>query len=151
MNEPSTENNFLIKHAELLLSSYYRLTGKKLIDDTDLNINIAKALFDADFVVVSHGTESDPIFNYGNKSALKSFELNWSEFVALPSRKSAKPLDRDERQDLLARVTTFGFIDDYRGLRISSTGRTFWIENATVWNLIDNNGAFRGQAAMFKP
>ena len=92
--------------------------------------------------MVSHGTESDPIFNYGNKSALKSFELNWSEFVALPSRKSAKPLDRDERQDLLARVTTFGFIDDYRGLRISSTGRTFWIENATVWNLIDNNGAF---------
>lgn len=151
MNEPSTENNFLSNHAELLLSSYYQLTGKKLIDDTDLNINIANALFDADFVVVSHGTESDPIFNYGNKCALNAFELSWSEFVALPSRKSAKPMDRDERQDLLARVTAFGFIDDYRGLRISSTGRTFWIENATVWNLIDNNGAFHGQAAMFKP
>ena len=151
MNEPSTENNFLSNHTELLLSSYYRLTGKNLIDDTDLNINIANALFEADFVVVSHGTESDPIFNYGNKSALNAFELSWSEFVALPSRKSAKPLDRDERQDLLARVTAFGFIDDYRGLRISSTGRTFWIENATVWNLIDNNGAFHGQAAMFKP
>lgn len=146
---PSPENGYHHEHADLLISSYQRLTGKKLIDSR--HIDIGKALFDADFVVVSHGTESDPIFNYGNKSALKSFELNWSEFVALPSRKSAKPLDRDERQDLLARVTTFGFIDDYRGLRISSTGRTFWIENATVWNLIDNNGAFRGQAAMFKP
>ncbi|CED60142.1 putative uncharacterized protein [Moritella viscosa] len=149
MNQPSLENRYLHEHVELLVSSYQRLTGKKLINCR--HVDIGKTLFYADFVVVSHGTESDPIFNYGNKSALKSFELNWSEFVALPSRKSAKPLDRDERQDLLARVTAFGFIDDYRGLRISSTGRTFWIENATVWNLIDNNGAFRGQAAMFKP
>jgi len=149
MNQPSSENGYLHEHVDLLISSYQRLTGKNLIDSR--HGDIGKALFYADFVVVSHGTESDPIFNYGNKSALKSFELNWSEFVALPSRKSAKPLDRDERQDLLARVTAFGFIDDYRGLRISSTGRTFWIENATVWNLIDNSGAFRGQAAMFKP
>lgn len=147
--QPSLENGYLYEHVELLVSSYQRLTGKQLIDSR--HADIGKALFEADFVVVSHGTESDPIFNYGNKLALKSFELSWSDFVALPSRKSAKPLDRDERQDLLARVTAFGFIDDYRGLRISSTGRTFWIENATVWNLIDNNGAFRGQAAMFKP
>jgi hypothetical protein len=150
MNEPSLENGYLYAHAELLISSYQRLTGKSLIYDEGYN-DIAQALFNADFVVVSHGTESDPIFNYGNKSALKSFELSWSEFIALPSRKSAKPLDRDERAGLLARVTQFGFIDDYRGLRISASGRTFWIENATVWNLIDNNGAFRGQAAMFKP
>ncbi|QUM76524.1 MEKHLA domain-containing protein [Moritella sp. 24] len=147
--QPCSENGYLHEHADLLISSYQRLTGKKLIDNH--GSNVAKALFEADFVVVSHGIESDPIFNYGNKSALTAFELNWLDFIALPSRKSAKPMDRHERQDLLSRVTQFGFIDDYRGLRISSTGRTFWIENATVWNLIDNNGAFRGQAAMFKP
>ncbi|QUM85113.1 MEKHLA domain-containing protein [Moritella sp. 28] len=149
MNQPTSENGYLHEHADLLISSYQRLTGKNLIDSR--YVDIGKALFYADFVVVSHGTESDPIFNYGNKLALKSFELSWSEFVSLPSRKSVKSLDRDERQDLLERVTAFGFVDGYRGLRISSTGRTFWIENATVWNLIDNSGAFRGQAAMFKP
>lgn len=149
MNQPSQENDFLYEHAALLISSYQRLTGKQLIDSC--YPDIGEALYNADVVVVSHGTESDPIFNYGNKAALNAFELNWSEFIALPSRKSAKPMDRDEREDLLARVTQFGFIDDYRGLRISATGRTFWIENATVWNLVDNNGSFRGQAAMFKP
>ncbi|QFI37633.1 MEKHLA domain-containing protein [Moritella marina ATCC 15381] len=30
----------------------------------------------------------------------------------------------------------------YRGLRISASGCTFWIENAIFWNLIDNNGSF---------
>jgi len=149
MAEPSAENGFLTEHADLLISSYQRLTGKNLV--AEHQTNRAKALFEADFVLVSHGTENDPIFNYGNKSALKAFELCWSDFVALPSRKSAKPLDRDERADLLARVSKFGFINDYRGLRISSTGKTFWIENATVWNLIDDSGAIRGQAAMFNP
>jgi hypothetical protein len=149
MNKPSPENGHLHEHVELLVSSYQHLTGKKLINSP--HVDIGKALFYADFVVVSHGTESDPIFNYGNKSALKSFELSWSEFVSLPSRKSVKTLDHDERQELLERVTEFGFVDGYRGLRISSSGRTFWIENAIVWNLIDNSGTFRGQAAMFKP
>ncbi|MFT5808177.1 MAG: hypothetical protein ACI9LG_002478 [Moritella dasanensis] len=149
MNAPSVGNNVIDEHAKLLISSYYRLTGKNLIEDNPLNRGITQALFNANLVVVSHGNELDPIFNYGNKLALQAFELSWSDFTALPSRLSAKPLDRNEREDLLARVTKFGFIDDYRGLRISSTGRTFWIEGVTVWNVIDEDGVNHGQAATF--
>ncbi|PKH06376.1 MEKHLA domain-containing protein [Moritella sp. Urea-trap-13] len=149
MNDASVENNVIDEHAKLLVSSYYKLTGKNLIEDNPLKIGIAEALFNTNLVVVSHGNELDPIFNYGNKSALQAFELSWSDFTSLPSRLSAKPLDRNEREDLLARVTKFGFIDDYRGLRISSTGRIFWIEGATVWNVIDEDGVNHGQAAMF--
>ena len=36
----------------------------------------AEALMDAPFVVLSHGTEDDPIFNYGNLAAQKLF-LEW--------------------------------------------------------------------------
>jgi hypothetical protein len=46
-------------------------------------------------------------------------------------------------------VQQFGFIDDYSGIRISKGGKRFWIRNATVWNLIDANGARVGQAARF--
>ncbi|MCB2079450.1 MAG: MEKHLA domain-containing protein, partial [Novosphingobium sp.] len=56
---------------------------------------------------------------------------------------------RDARQQLLDRVTRDGYIDDYSGIRISSTGRRFRIENAIVWNLVDGNGARHGQAATF--
>jgi hypothetical protein len=69
--------------------------------------------------------------------------------VALPSRLSAEPLHRDERQRLLGEVARRGFIEDYHGVRISRTGRRFRIERAVVWNLADEAGAVRGQAATF--
>jgi len=40
-------------------------------------------------------------------------------------------------------------INNYRGVRISSTGRRFMIERAVVWNLLDDTGAHYGQAAAF--
>jgi hypothetical protein len=46
-------------------------------------------------------------------------------------------------------VTEFGFIDDYRGIRISASGRRFEIRSAVVWNVIDQTGAHWGQAATF--
>lgn len=149
MNAPGPENDFLAQHAGLLLDSYQRLTGKELIQPTLADDARAQALYQAPFGVVSHNTAEDPIFNYGNQTALRLFEMDWESFTQLPSRLSAEPVNRDERQRLLARVTRDGFIDDYRGIRISSTGNRFWIEDATVWNLLDRNGTYHGQAAVF--
>ena len=42
-----------------------------------------------------------------------------------------------------------GFIDDYTGVRISASGRRFRIDKAVVWNLVDQEGLYRGQAACF--
>jgi len=99
--------------------------------------------------VVAHGIQDDPVFCYGNHLALELFELDFAAFTALPSRYSAEPLAREERAALLERVSRFGFIDDYAGVRISSSGRRFRIRNATVWNLMDEAGQYRGQAAAF--
>ncbi|MEO1800781.1 MAG: MEKHLA domain-containing protein, partial [Cyanobacteria bacterium J06629_2] len=49
----------------------------------------AQALFEADFVLVSHGTEADPIYSYANYKALQLWQLNWEDFTSMPSRKSA--------------------------------------------------------------
>ena len=108
-----------------------------------------EALFAAPFALVSHGVEADPIFNFGNQVALSLFELTWEQFTALPSRESAEPVNQAERQRLLEQVTQNGYISDYRGVRISATGKRFLIEDATVWNLVDELGRYRGQAAMF--
>jgi hypothetical protein len=88
------------------------------------------------------------VFNYGNRAALELFEMSWRDFVALPSRESAEPVNREERRKLLDRVSSHGFVDDYRGVRISSTGRRFRIEEATVWNVLDESNVYRGQAAV---
>jgi hypothetical protein len=147
-SEPSCANAFLADHAAILCASYQRLTGRDLIV-ADSNRSLAEALYRAAFVVLSHGMESDPIFNYANLTAQRLFEMSWAQITALPSRFSAEPLSREERARLLAAVSEHGFIDDYRGVRVSATGRRFMIERATVWNLSDQRGKPAGQAATF--
>jgi hypothetical protein len=149
MKKPNFTNSYLGTHAELLISSYRHLTGKDLVEKGLTGTEKYRALYDAPFGVVSHNTEPDPLFNYGNRTALRLFQMDWSTFTGLPSRKSAAPENRAERERLLARVARDGFIDDYRGVRISSTGLRFRIENATVWNVLNRKGVYCGQAAVF--
>ena len=134
----------------LLLESFKRWIGRSLIEyQAEADVDFPQALFDAPFVVVSHDTSADPIFNYGNRTALHLFEMSWADFTKLPSRESAEPINRDERSRLLEAVTRQNFIDDYSGVRISASGQRFWIPRAIVWNLQDDEGVYRGQAATF--
>jgi hypothetical protein len=140
---------FSEKHVLLLLDSFARLLGRELIARDGSTAEQAERLFQAPFVVVSHGTEADPVLNYGNAAALALWEMSWDELTRTPSRLTAEPVHRDERARLLARTREHGFVDDYSGIRISKTGRRFRIEQAIVWNLTDDNRGHRGQAATF--
>ena len=146
--EPDPDNQFLPIEARLILDSYQHFLGKPCFESVSL-INTAQMLYEAPFAVVAHDTQADPIFGYANRMVQNAFEMNWAEITSIPSRQSAEPVLQDERQALLQRVQQFGFIDDYSGIRISKTGKRFWIRNATVWNLIDVNGVRVGQAARF--
>ena len=129
----------------LITESFERLLGRPLVTGSD---PIA-ALWQAPFAVVAHGTEADPLFFFGNASALAAFESDLAQFVGMPSRLSAEAPLWEERQALLDRVTAHGFIDDYAGVRISAKGRRFRIGPAVVWNLVDGDGVCHGQAATF--
>jgi hypothetical protein len=65
-----------------------------------------------------------------------------------PSKYSAPNVGQEERQRLLEQVSKHGFIDRYRGIRQTFTGKRFMIEDATVWNLIDEYGLYQGQAVI---
>lgn len=134
-------------HTRTILDSYERLIGKELIPREGIAED-ARTLFHAPFVVVAHGTEDDPLLNYGNETALNLWQLPLEDLIGMPSRKTAEPMHRDERAELLRRTQRDGFIDDYSGIRIASTGRRFRIHQATVWNLTDD-GVHVGQAAAF--
>ncbi|MFE0758224.1 MEKHLA domain-containing protein [Inquilinus sp. NPDC058860] len=137
----------------LLAGSHARLVGAPLLPE-EAGADAAEQarwLYEAaPFCVLAHDTDADPRFVYANKAAQARFEYGWDEFTTLPSRLSAEAPDRAERQRLLDTVTRDGFIGDYRGLRIARSGRRFWIENATVWQLIDETGTLHGQAAAFR-
>jgi len=149
MNYPTEKNNFLVEHVFDIRNSYRQLLLKKLIPDIQSDERFARQLFYAPIAVVSHDTASDPVFNYANLKALELFELSWEDFTHLPSRMSAEPVNQAERDRLLAEVTEKGYIDHYEGVRISSTGKRFLIKNAVVWNIMDKNHCYKGQAAWF--
>ncbi len=136
-------------YAMLLLKSYRSLTGRDLFPPAVSIEAAADALFHAPFVVLSHNAADDPVFVYANLAAQARFAMSLDEIIGLPSRYSAEPMARDERQRLLDRVTTRGYIDDYRGVRIARNGKRFEVRNATVWNVTDDNGKVIGQAASF--
>jgi hypothetical protein len=140
----------LDERLRLIVASYQRLTGKALIDNVPSEIAaLRQAVWDAPRAIVAHGTETDPVFFYGNRLALQQFEMSFEEFARLPSRFSAEPLAREERAKLLDSVTRQGYVDNYSGIRIAKSGKRFMIENGTVWNLIDEQGLHQGQAAVF--
>ena len=132
-----------------LLHSFQHWTGYALIDTKDSSIKVAQRLFEAAFVLVAHGTESDPIFNYGNRKALELWQLDWEAFTSQPSRYSAEPVEQKERERMLAQAKNQGFISKYRGIRITSTGERFFIEDGIIWNVLDEEQRPCGQAATF--
>lgn len=146
---PEPGNGYLAEHARWLIDSYKRLTGHDLVDPALGHAERAHALYQSPTVVASHGTEADPVFNYGNRAALRLFETDWETFTSMPSRLSAEPLEQAERERLFERVRVHGYIDDYSGVRISTCGRRFRIDLATVWTVTDANGNPCGHAVAF--
>lgn len=165
---PIRDADWLNAHSGLLIDSYFRVTGRRLLpenggdateaaaDSDRIGEGIGKgidtpvsALFRAPFALLSHGTESDPVLNYGNRLALELWERDWHAFTSMPSRLTAEPGERAQRAKLIDDVKSQGYSDGYTGIRISASGRRFEIRRATIWNVFDERGIYRGQAAMF--
>ncbi|MFF2483065.1 MEKHLA domain-containing protein [Paenibacillus sp. NPDC058071] len=147
-------------HSRLLADSFKRWTGQDLLalagdygtegaTCAASDAELAEKLNAAPFVLLSHGTETDPVLNFGNERALRLWEMSWTELTSTPSRLTAEPMERAERDRFFERVTADGYVDNYTGVRISKSGLRFYIVNATVWNLVDEQGNYCGQAAAF--
>jgi len=73
MSEKGGDPNYSplsVEHVQLLLDSFARLLGRELITREGSAADQATRLFQAPFIVVSHGTETDPVLNDGNATAL---------------------------------------------------------------------------------
>ena len=75
--------------------------------------------------------------------------MTWDQLVQTPSRLTAEPVNRAEREWMLEQAKARGYLDTYRGVRVTSTGRRFLVENALIWNVVNAEGQRVGQAATF--
>lgn len=134
----------------LLADSYARWLDQSLVDPAFTDEEGARWLYqEAPFGLLAHDTRADPVFIYGNLAAQRCFEYSWDELLQLPSRLSARPQQVEDRREFLEQVSKHGFSTGYRGLRVSKSDRSFWINDGTVWQLVDESGVLRGQAALF--
>ncbi|MFT5206915.1 MAG: hypothetical protein ACI9CF_000656 [Candidatus Omnitrophota bacterium] len=139
-----------IKQSILILDNYKKCFGHELIPTQKNALDLALQLSKAPVPCMSSNNASNPLLNYANERALGLWELSWDELVHMPGNQTAEPGDRNARQQFLDKVREQGFVDDYAGIRISSSGRLFKIKNAKVWNLLGSNEEYLGQAATFK-
>lgn len=102
------------------------------------------------FGLLAHDLSADPVFIYSNHVAQHCFGYTWEEFIGMPSRLSAAPDSQPERYSFVEPVSLNGFADGYRGRRVRKDGSHFWIENVTMWDLVDGDGTRHGQAAVFR-
>ena len=109
---PTGQRDFIIRHTGCLLASFKHWAGRDLIGASGTPEEIAKSVFESPMVVVSHGTESDPILNFGNRAAMELWEMDWEQLTRTPSQKTAEPVALEERAALLDEVTRNGYIDN---------------------------------------
>ena len=138
-----------IAYSQLLAESFERLTGRSLLGTAVPLADLAFALFHMPSPLVSHGTEDDPVFRYGNAAALALWQMDWAGFTRLPSRLSAEAEAgiQSDRSRLLAEALAKGWTDGYSGIRISAQGQRFRIAETVLWTVTDANGTRHGQAA----
>ena len=135
-----------------LLACHQQAFGRALVAGGDARLadrQAAQALFATPLVVLAHDGSDDPRLTYANRTALYLWRHSWSTLVGLPSRLTAEPGRRAERQTMLEQAKAVGAIDGYTGVRIDSQGRRFLIRRARLWSLLDRSGRPCGQAAAF--
>src|SRR5580704_5418792 len=109
------QTDFVVRHAGCLARSFNHWTARELVPGVFNPVELARKIFEAPFVLVSHGTEPDPVLNYGNQAALELWEMKWEELTRTPSRLTAEAPNQEERARLLTEVAQRGFVDNYTG------------------------------------
>ncbi|WP_090698118.1 MEKHLA domain-containing protein [Nitrosomonas aestuarii] len=149
LKQTGWKNPFMLQWCQYLLDSYAHWVKHELIPREGTPFDQAENLFNSAFVVVSHVIQDDPILNYGNQAALNLWEMNWRQFTKTPSRLTAESVNRLERSRMLSQAKEQGYISDYHGVRISYTGKRFFVDQATIWNIHKPDGNVLGQGATF--
>ncbi len=98
------------------------------------------------YAIASHDTNS--VFNYANEASLQLFKTNWDEMIGVHSSVSASNSLQSERNRMLREVEKVGFVDGYKATRIAFDGSLFEINDAIIWDVIDNNNNSHGQAVL---
>lgn len=123
------------RHVSILDMSLKKLTGRGVYDRMNIPQGaLQEVLSNNRFVLISHGTQKDPIYNFGNTACLEAFVRTWQELCRIPSRESVVTRSQDDalRIELMNNVTNNGFVEGATGIRVTGDGRLIRLVDAVV-------------------
>ena len=132
------------KFLEFAEQSFNKYTDKLL--PLEKNKDLISSFDECVLPIASHDTNG--FFNYLNKAALSLFKVTKDQVIGRSTTMTAPKSEQKQRNELLNQVNSHGFIDNYKGIRVTSDGELFQIEDATIWNVVDKNSHKMGQAVI---
>ena len=132
------------KFLEFAEQSFNKYTDKLL--PLEKNKDLLSSFDECVLPIASHDTNG--FFNYLNKAALSLFKVTKDQVIGRSTTMTAPKSEQKQRNELLNQVNSHGFIDNYKGIRVTSDGELFQIEDATIWNVVDKNSHKMGQAVI---
>ena len=170
-DDPSTTTTAgrdILTHIRLVDNSLRLWTGKGVLERMgmttvdaedrrdDQNDDYEQIYLNDRYVLITHGTEDDPIYNFANRAALAAFWRPWDDVVQLPSSQSVvlRSVDESKRIELMKSVTENNYVEEATGIRVRDDGKFIQLVDAVVWNVVDDgdddgNRTYIGQAAFF--
>ena len=102
------------------------------------------------FAVLSHGNQSDPIYNYVNAAGFRVFRWPEEVYYQLPSRKSApEGAARNERARVIDNTVAGDITYIEEAVRVRYPNATVTLRDAILWNVYDDDGYRVGQTVLF--
>jgi hypothetical protein len=148
---PAAANGYQGDFVMRVARSFAHVTGRDLFTEAGLDAAApGQSAWDGQFALLTHRGDAEATLNYGNRFALRLWELDWDRFIRTPSSATAPADDVQERTQMMDQVVRNGFVSGYEGRRISRSGRLFLIRNVTVWRLAETSGDSFGVAAFFR-
>lgn len=163
-------------HVALLDRSLRQLTGCGILERVGWSndSDTSALLTNSRYALYSHGIVKPDMIdgainNYANFGALAFFGVTYKQFVQLPCSRIAPPgfhqkrlgeiMEELELQAEMAEAGSTqgegcrGSLENYSGMRcrldLTNQGLTFLIKNAVIWNIVDDEGKYYGQATLF--
>lgn len=101
------------------------------------------------FGILSHGTQPDPIYNYGNRASLILFDQTLENLCKTASRYSTVESLMEDREQLIQQINSVGHGTISNAIRTTTKGKLFVMETIWIWHVYHPDGRRIGLAALY--
>lgn len=145
--EQSTDTSKLTEQMVLINKSYKESFNDTLVPFLDAHDLVLK-LHHAPYPLFAYDGNDSPKYTYMNLAAQRLFKVTQEEVEHLSVTETTAETLRKNLLNFILEVKSKKRYVSYSGLRITTTGEQFRLENAYLWAIYNNQKQYIGQGCM---